>query len=78
MAVEIVGATIDVDLECTDCGHQWQETFYEEHTRNAFDKASDECPACPDDDGYVDREDCVEHLTSCDSDGYCNYCGHDE
>jgi len=45
MSVEIVGTSIDVDLECTDCGHEWQETHYEEHVHNVACRDF-ECSRC--------------------------------
>jgi len=45
MPVEVVGTTIDVDLLCTDCSHEWQETYYEDHVNNAVNRDF-ECPVC--------------------------------
>jgi hypothetical protein len=42
--IEIVDAFIYADLECTECGHQWQETFV---STNWVASAHDtECPEC--------------------------------
>mgnify|MGYP000403396333 CR=1 FL=1 len=51
MSVEILGTNISVDLECTDCGHEWQETFYEDHVFNACDREF-QCPKCEDIDDH--------------------------
>lgn len=32
-------------------------------------------------EGYILLQECIDigiHLTSCDEDGYCNYCGYQE
>lgn len=47
MAVECSGFSIDADLTCIECGHNWQETFYEDHVANVeqqLDKVI--CPRC--------------------------------
>ena len=38
MTVSVVYAAIDVDLECDECGHEWQETIHEEHVENAVNR----------------------------------------
>lgn len=43
--VEMVGTSIDVDLRCTDCDYEWQETYYEDHVNNTVNR-SFECPVC--------------------------------
>lgn len=48
MSVTIVGTSIDVDLVCDECGHEWQDTFYEDHIANCVDKEFT-CPRCKDD-----------------------------
>lgn len=37
------------------------------------------CGRCPEPDEYISPIDCVRqktHLTDCDEDGFCNFCGH--
>lgn len=47
MAIEINGYSIDVDLTCTECGHDWQETFYEDHVANVEQRLENViCPRC--------------------------------
>ncbi len=36
--VIVVGTHIVVDIVCEDCGHEWQEEFYEDHVDNATDR----------------------------------------
>jgi len=65
---------------CAECGDEFEvdsenEAHVEGYCSEKCMKASDD--ATPGD--YEDREVCIEsgdHLTSCDNDGYCNFCGH--
>lgn len=53
----------------------------EEEAREATDEATEEATEEAEYVGYISIEECIAngtHLTDCDDDGYCNFCGHQE